>query len=229
MLKDLFGDTPQVEALEKIAKCLEDYTCIFPSKDEITNDLEITSETLDSFDEDFLKLAYLVKNELFEIYRVLSLKDEIDKILPKNHSFNEEFEKISENFILYEKKFVKAFLTENYGLVSYINHITPIVNRYFQDYPKMIVFHKDPEIYSLSRIVIYIKSSEDAESKDEETLKKLDDELRNFNLFPKDIKFLCSIRLDCYEIYFNDDGISNEYRKYWEFYSEKYEKILELF
>lgn len=210
MLEYLFGDTPQVNVIEKIIKSNDDYWHTFPSKNEIINDLEIPKETLDCFDEEFLTLLYLVKYKLSDIYKILTLKDEIDRILPNKPSFNEEFDKISQNYILYKKECVKSFLTNHYGLVNYVNHITPIINRYFKDYPKMIVFHQDPEIDSLSHVGIYIKSSEYQMDKDKEILKELKHELRNDNSFPNEIKFYCSVRLDSYELYFNSAYIRED-------------------
>ena len=90
----------------------------------------------------------------------------------------------------------------------------------------MIVFHQDPEIDSLSHIGIYIKSSND---NDEENLKKLKRELRNIDLFPNDIKFICSVKLDSYRVYFNDDEPDESYLRYCEFCGESNKKILELF
>ena len=84
------------------------------------------------FDEDFLKLLYLVKYELSKIYRILRLKDEINKILPNKSSFKEEFDEISKNYWLYEKEFIKRFFTERYGLINYVNHITPIINSHLK-------------------------------------------------------------------------------------------------
>lgn len=222
MLKDLFGDTPQVEAIEKIIKSNDDWHRFF-SKEEIINDLGISKETLDGFDEDFLKLVYLAKYKLSDIYEILTLKDDIDRILPEKPSFRKEYGKVSKNYQLYEEEYVKMFFTERYGLVSYVNHITPIINSYFKSQPKMIVFNPDPEIDSLSRITIYIKSC------DEETLKELKKELRNCDLFPNDIKFRCSVKLDCHEWYFNNADIDESYLRYCDFYGDSNEKIFELF
>lgn len=77
MLEDLFGDTPLVEGIEKIVEFLEDYKYSFPGVNEITTDLGITQELLNGFDEDFLKMTYLVKYELMEIYRILKLKKDM--------------------------------------------------------------------------------------------------------------------------------------------------------
>ena len=126
MLEYLFGDTPQVKAIEKIIKSNADCNT-FPSKEEI-NDFGISNETLDSFDEDFLKLIYLTKYQLSNIHKTIIIKDKIDKILPEKPSFMEEFEKISKNYRIYEEEYVKIFFTKRYGLINYVNHITPIIN-----------------------------------------------------------------------------------------------------
>lgn len=228
MLKDLFGDTPQVEAIEKIVENTDDWHK-FPTKTEIIENLKISEEELENFDEDFLKLVYLVKYRLSEIYRILSLKDEIDKILPDKPSFKDEFDEISKNYLLYEKEFVKRFFTERYGLINYVNHITPIINSHFEDYQKMIVFNQDPEFDSLSNIIIYIESSEEFEERDEETLNRLKHEIKKCDLFPRNIKNICSIELDCYGWYFNDDDYSEEYERFIEIYKKSNEKIMEIF
>jgi hypothetical protein len=228
MLRDLFGDTPQVEAIEKIVENTDDWHK-FASKKEIINHLKTSEEEIGSFNEDFLKLLYLVKYELSEIYRILSLKDKIDNILPNKPSFKEEFDEISKNYFLYEKEFVKRFFTERYGLISYVNHITPVINSHFKDYQKMIVFNQDPEFDSLSNIRIYIKSSEEFKERDEETLNKLKNEIRKCNLFPNDIKNICSIKLDCNGWYFNDYGNGEEYERFIEIYKDFNEKIMEIF
>lgn len=224
MLEDLFGDTPQVEVIEKLVEFLDDYDYSFPGVKEITTDLETTQELLNGFDEDFLKMAYLVKYELMEIYRILKLKKEIDELLSDKPSFKEEFDKLSQNYQFYEEEMVKDFLTKRYGLISYANHITPIINSYFQENPKIIVFNPDPECDPLSNISICIKSSKD--SKEKEKLKKLNEELKNFNLFPNAIKSICRVKLDCYE-YFNDDEIDAHYELFYELYRDSNKKLLE--
>ena len=227
MLEDLFGDTPHVEVIGRIVEFLEDYEYSFPGTNEITTDLEITPDLLNGFDEDFLKMAYLVKYELMEIYRILKLKKEIDEILPDKPSFKEEFDKLSQNYQFYEEEMVKDFLTRRYGLISYVNHITPIVNSYFQENPKIIVFNPDSECDPLSNITIHIKIAKNSKEKEKEKLKKLNKELKNFNLFPNPIKSICWVELDCYESYFDDDEIDDHYKLFYESYRDSNKKLLE--
>lgn len=180
MLEDLFDNTQKLKIIEEIVKNNNDYWETFPSE----NDMKQKFPECEYITEAFLNDIYLIKYELKKIYKTIALKKEVEKILPNDSSFDDEFNKLSRNFKIHEKGRVLRFLKESYGLVYYINDITPLVNEYFGDYEKIIVFNQDPEFDDLSDIIINIKSSEENYDEESKILDEFYNEKRNYKKYP---------------------------------------------
>ena len=110
-------------------------------------------------------------------------------------SFDDEFKKLSKDYEIHKTKQVKKFIDEHNPLLAYINAITPLINKYFPEYKKCIIFSEDPEFEGLDDITIYIKSFKSSFDSDWKRLDELEDELFYITEFSRKIKSLVSLDL----------------------------------
>ena len=82
-------------------------------------------------------------------------------------------------------KLIKNFIGKHSEIIDYIHEITPLLNNYFPDYPKIIEFCEDSKTNNLDFIMIYIKGS--VFNEDYKTLKKFKREALYRSKYSKNI------------------------------------------
>lgn len=70
--------------------------------------------------------------------------------------FDDEFDKLSENYAINQINDVKCFIEKHENILEFIHELTPLIDEYFPDYRKIIEFCKDPEFSDLDFIMIYV-------------------------------------------------------------------------
>ncbi len=70
--------------------------------------------------------------------------------------FDKRFEELSNNYTLHDVEKLKTFIKEHGNIMDFIFEITPLINKYFPNYEKIIEFCEDPEFSNLDFVMIYI-------------------------------------------------------------------------
>ena len=107
--------------------------------------------------------------------------------------FDEEFEKLSDNYTLQDKEKIKNFIKNHENILSYIHEITPLINNYFPHYQKIITFCEDPEFSELDFVMIYIKGF--SYDEDYKNLKRFENEPLFLSKFSRNINGLLCVDL----------------------------------
>lgn len=107
--------------------------------------------------------------------------------------FDKEFDELSKNYNIHNENHVKVFIKKHENILPFIHELTPLINKYFPQYTKIIEFCKDPEFSDLDFIMIYING--DSYEKDYEKLVKFKNEPLYMSKFSKKIKGLVCVEL----------------------------------
>ncbi len=108
-------------------------------------------------------------------------------------NFDVEFNELSKNYKIHNKSNVKLFIKKHENILPFIQELTPLLNKYFPKYEKIIEFCKDPEFSDLDFIMIYIDC--DSYETDYEKLVKFKNETLYMSKFSKKINGLVCVEL----------------------------------
>lgn len=154
-------------------------TSIIDSKSVESRDLQV-----ESFDVNFNEDS---SNIIYEGYSVTTVEN-----YPE---FIESFKKTLNWTELLNEKQIMDFVFHNIGLLELIQNVESIVKEHFPENSFGLEFDEDPEISSLSKLVLYVKSDESSFDEDWEEVKKANRDIKKLSLYDDSAKRLFSVDL----------------------------------
>ena len=110
-------------------------------------------------------------------------------------SFDFKFNELYNEFNLINPKDIYKFILLNDNLFDYLDKITLLIHKFFQNKKYCLEFSLDPEVQDLSQLIIYINTDELSFDKDWELLRELNKEIRHVDGFPSTLKRMISVDL----------------------------------
>ena len=110
------------------------------------------------------------------------------KQLSENKFYSEFQEYLSNNYSLINKEEIINFISYKPLLTELIKELTVIIRKSFEKNELSMEFIQDPEITDLKYLNIYIHSSEESFNKDWNTLKIINQDIRQLKLLDNSIK-----------------------------------------
>lgn len=116
------------------------------------------------------------------------ITDDYFKQLSENKFYSEFQEYLSNNYSLINKEEIINFINYKPLLTELIKELTVIIRKNFEKNELSMEFIQDPEITDLKYLNIYIHSSEESFNKDWNTLKIINQDIRQLTLLDNSIK-----------------------------------------
>ncbi len=137
-----------------------------------------------------------------EIYITLpaSLNDTYFESKPISYSkyfesFEFKFNQLFNDFTLINPIEIQEFILLHDDLFDYLGKINELLRTVFKDNEYYLEFSSDPEIQTLSQLIVYVKSEEYSFDDDWNLLRILNKKIRSIEEFPSSLKRLLSVDL----------------------------------